>query len=127
MAPIEPDTGIDEIPDSMLAEYHLERGGARFSAYRYHAPNRVLIPLGELRLPTGRALDPARLRRILEAVAARDPLPAVPVFCEGPPAGGLDLIRRVAVAAAPSFVCLACAELTLGDSRAFGRDPAGQR
>src|SRR5258708_6810205 len=98
MAPIEPDTAIYEIPDSMLAEYHLERGGAGFSAYRYHAPNRVLIPLGELRLPTGRALDPARLRRILEAVAARDPLPAVPVFREEHQVVVLDGMHRFAVA-----------------------------
>jgi hypothetical protein len=127
MAPNNPTAAIFEIPDSMLAEYRLERGAAWSQAYRCDELNMVLIPLGELRVPAGRALDPARLRRILQAVAAREPLPAVPVFREPNKVVVLDGMHRFAVAAALCFASLPCVELTLEDARDFYRYPEGQR
>src|SRR6266849_6516646 len=100
MVPIDPATAIYEIPDSMLAEYHLVRGAATSAAYRCDEPNPVLISLAELRVPVGRALEPKRVRRILDAIAANTPLPAVPVFRVPNQAVVLDGMHRVAVATA---------------------------
>jgi ParB-like chromosome segregation protein Spo0J len=127
MAPIDPTTVIYEIPDSMLAECHVERGAITSAVYHFDEPDIVLIPLRELRVPAGRALDPARLRRILEAIAAREPLPAVPVFREPNQAVVLDGMHRFAVATALGFASLPCIELTLEDARDFYRYPEGQR
>ncbi len=55
MGPVDPAIAIYEIPDSMLAEYGFKRGAATSSTYRCDEPNNVLIPLGELRVPAGRA------------------------------------------------------------------------
>jgi hypothetical protein len=127
MAPIDVVTAIYEIPDSMLAEYGLKRGAATSSAYRCDEPNVVLIPLGELRVPTGRALDPARLRRILQEVGAHKPLPAVPVFREPNQVVVLDGMHRIAVATVLGFLSLPCIELPLEEARDFYRYPEGQR
>jgi hypothetical protein len=127
MPPIDPAAAIYEIPDSMLTEYRLERSAAKSAAYRCADPNMVLIPFGALRVPTGRALDPVRLRRLLQAVAAGEPLPAVPVFREPNQAVVLDGMHRFAVAAALGFASLPCVELTLEDARDFYLYPEGQR
>jgi hypothetical protein len=127
MAPIDTTTAICDIPSSMLAEYGLKGGVATSSAYRCDEPRRVLISLGELRVPTGRALDPARLRRILQAIGTHTPLPAVPVFREPTQVVVLDGMHRVAVATALGFICVPCIELTLEEARDFYRYPEGQR
>ena len=126
MTPIDPTTAIYEVTDTMLAQCGLERGAATSSAYHCNEPNIVLIPLRELCVPTGRALDPTRLRRILQAVAAREPLPAAPVFREPNQVVVLDGMHRVAVATALGFDSLPCVELTLEDAQDFYRYPEGQ-
>jgi hypothetical protein len=126
MAPIDPTSAIYDVPDSMIAQCGLERGAATSSAYRCVEPNSVLIPLEELRVPIRRALDPVRLWRILQAVAAREPLPAVPVFREPNQVVVLDGMHRFAVATALGFARLPCVELSLEDTQDFYRYPEGQ-
>jgi len=87
----------------------------------------MAIPLSELRWPRSRALDPARLRRILGAIASRTPLPAVPVYREPNTATAvvLDGAHRLAIALALGYSSVPCKLLSLQEAASAYRYPEG--
>jgi hypothetical protein len=62
----------------------------------------------------------------VQAVAAREPLPAVPVFREPNQVVVLDGMHRFAVGTALGFARLPCVELSLEDAQDFYRYPESQ-
>jgi hypothetical protein len=127
MTPIDPAREIYEIPDAMLAEFGLTRGAVPAATYHCEELGVVSVPLNELRVPGGRAVDPTRLRRVLSAIVAHEPLPALPVYREPTAVVVLDGMHRYPAARALGLRALPCRELSLDDARDFYCYPEGQR
>jgi len=124
---VDPKSAVYGVSGAMLVEFDLTP--ARAPPYRCQEPDAAAIPLSELRWPHNRALDPARLRRILGAIASRTPLPAVPVYREPNAATAvvLDGAHRLAIALALGYSSVPCKLLSLQESKDGYRYPEGQR
>ena len=127
MARIDPKiASFFEMPGALIAESGLQIRDDRGEAYRCDEQHAIINALADLWTPAGRSLDPERLCSILRTVAARHPLPAVPVFRRTDAITVLDDMHRFAVASALGFTSLPCLERSFEDARDGFRYPDGQ-
>jgi hypothetical protein len=71
---------LDDVPDDLLAECGLRRGGASTSAYQCTDPDAVLVALSVLTGPSHRKLNRDDLAKILRGFKDGDAIPPVDVF-----------------------------------------------
>jgi hypothetical protein len=66
---------LQRIPDELLAEYGLRRGGMTRSSYRSSDPNAVLVSLAEIDGPQVRNLNEQAVPDLLRAIRDDAPIP----------------------------------------------------
>jgi excisionase family DNA binding protein len=114
---------LDDVPDELLAECGLRRGGMTASSYRCTDPAAVLVPVAEITGPMQRKLNEDALRSLLRAVRDRVPLPPVVVFREPGAATTmlLDGLHRWKVSTALGFNMIPCMLTTREDAELLYR------
>lgn len=120
------------VPDALLAEYGLRRGSVAAPSYPCGEVEAVLIPLCDIRGPVieprRRGYQLQRLRPVLAAIAAGQPLPAVPVYRDPGTrlAVLLDGAHRFGVSLALGYRDIPCRLVSLEEAETMYRYPDGQ-
>jgi hypothetical protein len=99
---------LDGVPDELLAEFGLRRGGATLPSYRWADAAAVLVPLADITGPLQRKLNEESVRSLLRGIRDGADLPPVVVFREpgAQTAALLDGLHRVRVSIALGFVAI---------------------
>lgn len=99
---------LDGVPDDLLAECGLVRGGASTVSYCCTDPSAVLVPIVEITGPEHRKLNEDAVRSLLQGIRDGAVLPPVVVFREpgAPTAALLDGLHRWRISLALGFLAI---------------------
>jgi hypothetical protein len=113
---------LDGVPDYLLAEIGLRRGGATEASYRCADSLAVLVPLVEISGPKDRLLNEDRLRDMLRGVHERSPLPPIDVFRgqDAPLATLVHGAHRWRMSLALGYPMIPCRHLTRWEADELG-------
>ncbi len=108
---------LDDIPNNLLAEYGLQRGGATVPSYRCTNPQAILVPIAEITAPV-RKLNECTLRCLLRGIHDGDDIPPIVIFREpgAPTAQLLDGLHRWRISLTLGFASIPATQPSRDDA-----------
>jgi hypothetical protein len=109
------------VPDELLTDCGLRRGGAAAPSYRCGRAGAVLVAVTDIVAPVGRMLNREALADILRGFRDGDEIPPIEVYADAGTHHVLDGLHRLKASGAYGFTMIPCEPKT----RAFAEEFRG--